>query len=114
LEISPPLQRAQTTPTLNFLCVRTRNTGIDERHAASFAIFVFAHSPTREPNAAQGLNLLWNRLATPQDTHDQESNAPSAPLAKCTRFGCAQIEKTNNNLLAGESPERNCSVLLKR
>jgi hypothetical protein len=26
--------------------------------------------------------LLWNRLVTPQDTHDQESNAPSAPLAK--------------------------------
>jgi hypothetical protein len=34
--------------------------------------------------------LLWNRLATPQDTHDQESNAPSAPLAKCTGFGCAR------------------------
>jgi hypothetical protein len=25
-------------------------------------------------------NLLWNKLATPQDTHDQESNAPSVPL----------------------------------
>ncbi len=30
------------------------------------------------------------RVATPQDTHDHESNAPSAPLAKCTRFGCAR------------------------
>jgi hypothetical protein len=26
--------------------------------------------------------LLWNRFATLQDTHDQESNAPSTPLAK--------------------------------
>ena len=27
-------------------------------------------------------DLLWNRLVTFQDTHDQESNAPSAPLVK--------------------------------
>jgi len=26
------------------------------------------------------LDLLWNKLAMPQDTHDQESNAPSVPL----------------------------------
>jgi hypothetical protein len=47
-----------------------------------FAIFAFvaAHSPTREPIAAQGLNLLWNKLAVPQDTHDQESNVPFVPL----------------------------------
>ena len=25
-------------------------------------------------------DLLWNRLVTFQDTHDQESNAPSVPL----------------------------------
>jgi hypothetical protein len=32
----------------------------------SFPIFDFAHSPTREPNVTQGLNLLWNRLPTSQ------------------------------------------------
>ena len=26
------------------------------------------------------INVLWNTLATTQDTHDQESNAPSATL----------------------------------
>jgi hypothetical protein len=26
--------------------------------------------------------VLWNKLATLQDVHDQESNAPSATLAK--------------------------------
>jgi hypothetical protein len=30
--------------------------------------------------------VLWNRLVTSQDTHDQESNTPSAPLVKC--MGC--------------------------
>jgi hypothetical protein len=43
-----------------------------------------------EIEQSESVFLLWNRLATPQDTHDQESNAPSAPLAKCTRFGCAR------------------------
>jgi hypothetical protein len=28
------------------------------------------------------VSLLWNKLATLQDAHDQESNAPSTPLAK--------------------------------
>ena len=49
-------------------------------------------------------NVLWNRLATPQDTHDQESNAPSAPLAKCTRFGCARDWEDKQQWLAGEAP----------
>ncbi len=26
--------------------------------------------------------VMWNKLATLQDAHDQENNAPSAPLAK--------------------------------
>jgi hypothetical protein len=26
--------------------------------------------------------VLWNKLAALQDAHDQENNAPSAPLAK--------------------------------
>jgi hypothetical protein len=30
----------------------------------------------REP----GKKLMWNKLATSQDTHDQEINAPSLPL----------------------------------
>jgi hypothetical protein len=47
--------------------------------------------------------MLWNRLTT-QDTHDQESNAPSAPLAKCTRFGCARDWKDKQQWLAGEAP----------
>ncbi len=48
--------------------------------------------------------MLWNRLATPQDTHDQKSNAPSAPLAKCTRFGCAWDWEDKQQWLVGEAP----------
>ena len=38
------------------------------------------------------LDVLWNRLAMPQDTHYQESNAPSAPLRSTGDCGCAQEE----------------------
>jgi hypothetical protein len=45
---------------------------------------VHPNSELRHPKTASkgDQGLLWNKLATPQDTHDQESNAPSAPLAK--------------------------------
>jgi len=33
--------------------------------------------------------LLWNKLATPQDTHDQEINSPSVPLRSTLGFDCA-------------------------
>ena len=37
-----------------------------------------------------GTEVLWNRLAMPQDAHYQESNAPSAPLRSTGDYGCAQ------------------------
>ncbi len=63
-----------------------------------------SHSRNRNRLFSVGWPMLWNRLATPQDTHDQESNAPSAPLAKCTRFGCARDWEDKQQWLDGEAP----------
>ena len=52
--------------------------------------------------------MLWNKLAMPQDTHYQESNAPSAPLRSTGDYGCAQ-EENNTTTEWPEPRATNCS-----
>ena len=72
---------------------------IEQIDTPSFSIFVFAHSPTREPNTTQDLNLLWNRLTTLQDTHDQENNTLLLYQQWSTgdSIVCGQRNKQRNN-----------------
>ncbi len=64
----------------------------------------FYHPLCRNMHIPHGFILLWNRLPTPQDTHDQERNTPSVSLVKCTRFGCARDWEDKQQWLAGEFP----------
>jgi hypothetical protein len=64
----------------------------------------FYHPLCRNKHIPHGFILLWNRLTTIQDTHDQERNASSVSLVMCTRFGCARDWEDKQQWLTGEVP----------
>ena len=55
---------------------------VEQDDSAGFAILSLPILQPENQMWFRAHNLMWNKLTTFQDTHDQESNTPSVRLAK--------------------------------